>query len=57
MDATKKKAINEAERWRRAVVSHNTKQLAKPDILEKTKLTFYKESKYYTATASTTTSM
>tara|TARA_B100001093_G_C26626718_1_gene927049 strand:- start:162 stop:353 length:192 start_codon:yes stop_codon:yes gene_type:complete len=57
MDATsiKKTAIQEAERWRRAVISYNTKKLAKPDILEKTKVRVYKESTYYTASTASTT--
>tara|TARA_B110000483_G_C18091369_1_gene502104 strand:- start:29 stop:208 length:180 start_codon:yes stop_codon:yes gene_type:complete len=58
MDATKKKAVAEAERWRRVVVSQPNPawKLAKPDILEKIKISTYKESKFYTATASTTIS-
>ena len=50
MEAAKKKGIHEAERWRRRVVAKeatNSQKLAKPDLLEKTKVVFYKESKYF----------
>ena len=50
MEAAKKKGINEAERWRRRVVAKeatSSQTLAKPDILEKTKVVFHKESKYF----------
>ena len=50
MEAAKKKGIHEAERWRRRVVAKeatNSQKLAKPDLLEKTKIVSYKESKYF----------
>ena len=50
MEAAKKKGINEAERWRRRVVAKeatNSQTLAKPDIIEKTKIVFHRESKYF----------
>ena len=46
----KQKGIAEAERWRRSVVAKEAtagKKLAKPDILEKTKIVHEHESKYF----------
>ena len=48
--AAKKKGIHEAERWRRRVVAKEataSQKLAEPDIIEKTKVVSYKESKYF----------